>query len=80
MIQAQECNTHPALRSMTNHFWRYVSCLQSFSFMITVIFQADATRCPGQFGGDDELSPGFFDGMEADIDVRIQYFYYLILI
>jgi hypothetical protein len=48
--------------------------------MITVIFQADATQCPDQFGGDDELPPRFFDIMEADVDVRIQYFYYLVLI
>ncbi|KAG1837573.1 quinon protein alcohol dehydrogenase-like superfamily [Suillus subalutaceus] len=30
--------------------------------------EADATRCPGQFGGLDELSPTFFDGMEASVD------------
>ncbi|KAG2034663.1 hypothetical protein BDR03DRAFT_964628 [Suillus americanus] len=30
--------------------------------------EADATRCSGQFGGVDELSPTFFAGMEADVD------------
>ncbi|KAG2348221.1 WD40 repeat-like protein [Suillus weaverae] len=40
--------------------------------------EADATT--GQFGGLDELSPTFFDGMEADVDVRNQNFYYLIFI
>ncbi|KAG2139122.1 WD40-repeat-containing domain protein [Suillus bovinus] len=30
--------------------------------------EADATRCPGQFDGIDELSPTFFDGMEAHFD------------
>ncbi|KAG2748056.1 hypothetical protein P692DRAFT_20936241, partial [Suillus brevipes Sb2] len=30
--------------------------------------EADATQCPGQFGGDDELPPGFFHGMEANVD------------
>jgi hypothetical protein len=58
----------------------YVPYSQSFSFIITVTFQADATRCPGQFGGLDELLPSFFDGMETDVDVRNQYFYYLVLI
>jgi hypothetical protein len=47
---------------------------------MTFIFQADATQCPDQFGGDDELPPRFFDGMEADIDVRNQDLYYLVLI
>lgn len=53
-------------------------CSQSFSLIITVTFQADATRCPGQFGGLDEHL--FFNGMEADVEVRSQYFYYLVLI
>jgi hypothetical protein len=44
--------------------------LQPSSFVKTVTFQADATQCPGQFGGVDELSPAFFAGMEADVDVR----------
>jgi hypothetical protein len=43
--------------------------LQSFSFIITVIFQADATGCAGQSGGVYEHSPTFFH-------VRNQYFYY----
>ncbi|KAG2751533.1 WD40 repeat-like protein [Suillus brevipes Sb2] len=30
--------------------------------------KADATQCPGQFGGGDELPPAFFAGMEADVD------------
>ncbi|KAG2354179.1 WD40-repeat-containing domain protein [Suillus spraguei] len=30
--------------------------------------EADATRCPHQFSGVDELSPAFFAGMEADVD------------
>ncbi|KAG2746430.1 hypothetical protein P692DRAFT_2041402 [Suillus brevipes Sb2] len=30
---------------------------------------ADATQYPGQFGGDDELPPAFFHGMETDVDV-----------
>jgi hypothetical protein len=38
-----------------------------------VTFQADATQCPGQFGGVDELPPAFFASMEADVDVRNQY-------
>ncbi|KIK45764.1 hypothetical protein CY34DRAFT_495835 [Suillus luteus UH-Slu-Lm8-n1] len=33
--------------------------------------EADATRCPGQFGGVDELPPAFFAGMEADVDSSI---------
>ncbi|KIK45777.1 hypothetical protein CY34DRAFT_496524 [Suillus luteus UH-Slu-Lm8-n1] len=41
---------------------------------------ADATQCPGQFGSVDELSPAFFAGMEADVDVRNQYFNCLALI
>lgn len=45
-----------------------------FAFIITVAFQADATRCPGKFGGVDGLSLTFFAGMEADADVRNQYF------
>jgi len=46
-----------------------------------VTFQADATQGPGQFGGVDELSPTFFDGMEAYVsDVRNQHFYCLVLI
>jgi hypothetical protein len=56
----------------------YVPCLQSFSFVITVAFQANATQCANQFGGD-ELSPAFFAGMEADANVR-QHFSYLVLI
>jgi hypothetical protein len=39
------------------------SSLDNKSFL-----EADATQCPDQFGGDDELPPRFFDGMEADID------------
>ncbi|KAG1884181.1 WD40-repeat-containing domain protein [Suillus subluteus] len=35
---------------------------------VTTTFQADATRCHDEFGGGDELSPQFFDGMEADDD------------
>jgi hypothetical protein len=42
---------------------------------ITATFQADATRCHGEFGGVDELSPRFFDGMEACDDVRHQNYY-----
>jgi hypothetical protein len=51
-----------------------VSFLQSFSFITTITFQADATQCPGQYiyGGVDELPSGFFHGMEADVDVRDQ--------
>ncbi|KAG1730723.1 hypothetical protein EDD22DRAFT_400136 [Suillus occidentalis] len=33
--------------------------------------EADATRCPGQFGGVDELPSAFFAGMEADVDSLI---------
>jgi hypothetical protein len=55
---------------VTSHFWKYVPFLQSFSFITTITFQADATQCPGQFGGDDELPPGFFHGMETNVDVR----------
>ncbi|KAG1867690.1 hypothetical protein F4604DRAFT_919757 [Suillus subluteus] len=66
----QEHSIHPALLSMTSHFWRFVPCFQSFSFIMTITFQADTTRCPDQFHGVDELSPGFFDGMEGDFDVR----------
>jgi hypothetical protein len=71
-LMTQEYSAHPALHSMINHFWKYVPCLQSPPFIITVTFQADATQCPGQFG--DELSPAFFHGMETDVDVRNQYF------
>jgi hypothetical protein len=39
------------------------SSLDNKSFL-----DADATRCPGQFGGLDELLPSFFDGMETDVD------------
>jgi hypothetical protein len=60
----QEYGTYPALRSTTSHFWEYVPSLQSFSFMITVTFQADATRCLGQFGGLDKFSP--VHGMEVN--------------
>jgi hypothetical protein len=70
----QEYSAHPALQSTISHFWMYVPCLQSFSFVITVTFQADATQCPGQFGGVDELPSAFFAGMEPDVDVRNQYF------
>ncbi|KAG1732076.1 hypothetical protein EDB19DRAFT_1305647 [Suillus lakei] len=45
-----------------------VTCLQTFSFIITATFQADATQCPDQFGGVDELSPTFFDDMQPDDD------------
>jgi hypothetical protein len=75
----QEYSAHPALQSTISHFWMYVPYLQSFSFVITVTFQADATQGPDQLSGD-ELSPAFFAGMEADVDVRNQYFYYLVLI
>jgi hypothetical protein len=68
----QEYNTHPALRSVTSHFWKYVPCLQSFSLITTIAFQADATQCPAQYGSVDDLPTGFFAGMEADIDVRNQ--------
>jgi hypothetical protein len=57
----------------------YVSYLQSFSFIITVTFQADATQYPGQFGGDDELPPAFFHGMETDVDVRNQHLCHLVI-
>ncbi|KAG1867762.1 quinon protein alcohol dehydrogenase-like superfamily [Suillus subluteus] len=39
------------------------SSLDNKSFL-----EADATQCPGQFGGVDELSPTFFVGMEVDVD------------
>ncbi|KAG1855276.1 hypothetical protein F4604DRAFT_1932335 [Suillus subluteus] len=65
-----EYSVYPALRSMTSHFWKYVPCLQ-FLFAIAVIFQVDATRCPDQIGGVDELSPTFFSSMEADIDTSV---------
>jgi hypothetical protein len=74
----QKYSAHPALHSIISHFWMYVPCLQSFSFVITVAFQANATQCANQFGGD-ELSPAFFAGMEADANVR-QHFSYLVLI
>ncbi|KAG2346350.1 hypothetical protein BDR05DRAFT_959192 [Suillus weaverae] len=51
------------------------SSLDNKSFL-----EADATRCPGQSGGVDELSPAFFAGMEAYADVRNQYFYCLVFI
>jgi hypothetical protein len=77
----QEYSAHPALPSTISRFWKYVLCLQSFSFIITVTFQADATRCPGQSGdGDVEHSLAFFAGMEADVDVRNPYFHCLTLI
>ncbi|KAG1889776.1 uncharacterized protein F5891DRAFT_1213936 [Suillus fuscotomentosus] len=47
---------------------KYVPCLQSFSFHIEITFQANATRCTDQLGDVDELSPTFFDGMEAEVD------------
>ncbi|KAG2064336.1 WD40 repeat-like protein [Suillus decipiens] len=39
------------------------SSLDDMSFL-----EADATRCPDQFGNVDELSPAFFAGMEVDVD------------
>jgi hypothetical protein len=53
-------------------------CFQAFSFIITAIFQADATRCHDEFGGVDVLSPRFFDGMEVNDDVRRHHFRYLV--
>jgi hypothetical protein len=76
----QEYSTHPSLRSVAGHFWKYMLYWQSSSFIITVTFQADAMRCPGQFGGVDDLSPTFFAGMEVDVDVRNQYFHHSVLI
>jgi hypothetical protein len=67
----QEYSAHPALHSIIT---KYVLYFQSFSFIITLTFQADATQCPGQFGGVDKLSPAFFHGMETNVDVRNQYF------
>jgi hypothetical protein len=70
------------LFTIISRFWKCAPCFQSFSFIITVTFQADA-QCPGQFGGVndiDELSPAFFAGLEADVDVRNQYFNFLALI
>ncbi|KAG1759788.1 hypothetical protein EDD22DRAFT_124669 [Suillus occidentalis] len=65
----QEYSTHPALRSVTSHFWKYVPCLQSFSLITTITFQADATQCPAQYSGSvDDLPTGFFAGMGADVD------------
>jgi hypothetical protein len=74
MSMNQEYSARPALHSIISHFWKYVPCFQFFSFIITLTFQADATQCPGQSGGVDELSPAFFAGMETDVDVRSQYF------
>ncbi|KIK45762.1 hypothetical protein CY34DRAFT_801228 [Suillus luteus UH-Slu-Lm8-n1] len=45
------------------------SSLDNKSFL-----DADATQCPGQCGGVDELPQAFFAGMAADVDVRNQYF------
>ncbi|KAG2738128.1 hypothetical protein P692DRAFT_201798607, partial [Suillus brevipes Sb2] len=42
------------------------SSLDNKSFL-----EADATQCPGQFGGVDELPPAFFAGMEADVNSSI---------
>ncbi|KAG2753741.1 hypothetical protein P692DRAFT_20226192 [Suillus brevipes Sb2] len=67
-LMNQEYSAHPALQSTISHFWKYVPCSQSSSFIITVTIQVDATQCPGQFGGVDELPPAFFAGMEADVD------------
>ncbi|KAG2032339.1 WD40-repeat-containing domain protein [Suillus americanus] len=39
-----------------------------FSLNDKSFLEADATRCPGQFGDADELPPTFFDGMEVDVD------------
>ncbi|KAG2753745.1 hypothetical protein P692DRAFT_201784823, partial [Suillus brevipes Sb2] len=42
------------------------SSLDNKSFL-----EADATQCPGQFGGGDELPPAFFASMEADVNSSI---------
>jgi WD40 repeat protein len=81
MIQEYSAHpAHPALHSIISRFWKYVPCFQSFSFIITLASQVDATQCPGQFGGVDELSPAFFAGMEGDVNVRNQYLNYSALI
>jgi hypothetical protein len=50
-----------------------VTCFQSFSFVITATFQADATRGHDGFGGVDE---GFFGGID---DVRRHHHHHLVL-
>ncbi|KAG2737622.1 WD40 repeat-like protein, partial [Suillus brevipes Sb2] len=43
-------------------------CTPRSSLSDKSFLQADATQCPGQYGGDDELPPGFFHGMETNVD------------
>ncbi|KAG1838017.1 WD40-repeat-containing domain protein [Suillus subalutaceus] len=43
-------------------------CTPRSSISNKSFLEADATRCHDEFGGVDELSPRFFDGMEADVD------------
>lgn len=50
---------------MINRYCKYVICVQSFSFIIRITFQADVTRGLHESGGVDELSLRFFDGMKA---------------
>ncbi|KIK42923.1 hypothetical protein CY34DRAFT_804415 [Suillus luteus UH-Slu-Lm8-n1] len=43
-------------------------CTSRSSLSDKSFLNADATQYPGQFGGDDELPPAFFHGIETDVD------------